>query len=287
MRIAHLIIAHKNPTQLLRLVKRLQDPHFDIYIHIDRKVNICEFQMLKEIPNVFFIERRVLIRWGGNSTLMAIINSMQEVLGKENRYDFINLLSAQDYPLKSSEEIVEFLKANIRYNFISFDVARQSKWWREAVARFEKYHLTDVPIKGKYFFQSIINRLAPKRKFPGHMELYGSEKSAWWTVSGECAKFVIQEVTGNRRLRSFLRYCWGTDEFVVATIIMNSPFRHYTYNNNLRYIDWSEGNPNPKILTKEDLPNLKNSNMLFARKFDIDVDHTILDEIDQYNQVAN
>ncbi|MFC3559911.1 beta-1,6-N-acetylglucosaminyltransferase [Pedobacter jamesrossensis] len=62
---------------------------------------------------------------------------------------------------------------------------------------------------------------------------------------------------------------------------MNSDFKNKTNNNNLRYIDWSEGNAHPKMLKIEDYSNLKSSTMHFARKFDTEIDEVILDKIDK------
>lgn len=280
MRIAHIIIAHKDPMQLERLVKRLQHPHSDIYVHIDRKVDIAPFRNLKSLQNVFFISKRVRVNWGGNSTLMAMVQSVAEITSTKHNYDFINLLSGQDYPLKSAQEMYEFFQQHAGYNFISYDEFRGSEWWQAASARYEKYHFTDFAFKGKYTFQSIINQITPTRRFPEDLQLHGGDRSAWWTISGECASYVVRELSENKRLLKFLRFCWGTDEFAIATLIMNSSFSQKTINNNHRYIDWSEGNPHPKLLTKADIPEMNKSNMLFARKFDMKLDSVVLDWID-------
>lgn len=280
MRIAHIIIAHKYPVQLERLVNRLQHPHSDIYVHIDSKVDIAPFLGLKSFQEVFFIKKRVKVNWGGNSTLMAMVQSIQEVTSKKQSYDFINLLSGQDYPLKSAQKTYEFLQQKPGCNFISYDEFSGSEWWQAAATRYEKYHFTDLPIKGKYALQSIVNRMMPRRKFPENLQLHGGDKSAWWTISGECASYVVKEISENKSLLNFLKYCWGTDEFAIATLIMNSEFRRTTINNNYRYIDWSEGNPHPKMLTKADVSKLYKSDMLFARKFDMKLENVVLDWID-------
>lgn len=125
----------------------------------------------------------------------------------------------------------------------------------------------------------------PLRKFPANLHLHGGNKSAWWTISGECANYMVREILENRRLLKFIKYCWGTDEFAIATLIMNSEFRKRTINNNYRYIDWSEGNSHPKSLTRADVPELAKSDMLFARKFDSEIDSEVLDWID-FNLLA-
>ena len=64
---------------------------------------------------------------------------------------------------------------------------------------------------------------------------------------------------------------------------MNSPYKNSIVNNNYRYIDWSLGGSNPKILTEKDFQALCKSEMLIARKFDIKVDQTILNKLDEKN----
>ncbi|MGY0037937.1 hypothetical protein [Pedobacter sp. NJ-S-72] len=80
---------------------------------------------------------------------------------------------------------------------------------------------------------------------------------------------------------------WGCDEFVVASILMNSPYQDKVINENHRYINWSENEAHPKILTINDYQEIIGSGMLFARKFDLDVDLSVLDVLDLHVAEAN
>ncbi|MFC3559014.1 beta-1,6-N-acetylglucosaminyltransferase [Pedobacter jamesrossensis] len=280
MRIAHIVMTHKNPAQLARLIKSLQHKDFDFYIHLDKKISIDDFLFLEKMDQVFFIRNRIKCNWGGWNFTQGIINCINEIISLNKNYNFINLLSAQDYPISSVTEIHNYLSERPSQNFINF-APDNSDWWAAAPERYEKYHLTDVNISGKYFFQRMINKILPKRKFPENLKLYGGSDSSWWTLSGDCAQHVAEMVTKNKKLNNFLKYCWGTDEFIIATLVMNSDFKNKTNNNNLRYIDWSEGNAHPKMLKIEDYSNLKSSTMHFARKFDTEIDEVILDKIDK------
>ena len=75
---------------------------------------------------------------------------------------------------------------------------------------------------------------------------------------------------------------WGPDEFLIPTIVMNSPFRDSIINDNFYYIDWSRGGSNPKTLTAEDFDKLMSSDKLMARKFDTQTDAKILDLLDHH-----
>jgi hypothetical protein len=281
MRIAHIIITHKNPAQLERLLHKMQYPDFDFYIHVDKKVEIGNFEYLKRIKGVKFIENRIICNWGGYSTLQAMLNSLKEVLENDVSYDFYNLLSAQDYPLKSNDEIYSFFLENREKSFLFFETASDSKWWEGAVDRFQKYHLTDYDFPGKFFLEAMINKVLPKRRFPMKMELYGGSKSSWWTLNNETASYLVDFFKLDRHLDKFLKYCWGTDEFIIPTVLLNSPLKANIVNDNLRYIDFLEGKANPKILGPDDLTEMVNSNMLFARKFDIEINTDILDQLDR------
>lgn len=280
MKVAHIIMAHKNPDQLERLVKKLIHPDFDIYIHIDAKVNIDEFKTLTGIKNLFFINSRTRCNWGGFSLIKGVINCLNEVLFKSKKYDFINLMSGQDYPLYSAQYCRDYLKKNEGTIFLSYENHSESEWWKSASSRYERYHFTDYKFKGRYLIEKIVNIILPKRKFPNDMTLFGGSKSCWWTLTSESAEYLVSRLKYDRKLINYLKFCWGPDEFIITTLIMNSAFKNRVVNNNLRFIDWSEGNAHPKILSIDDESEILKSKMLFARKFDINIDYKILDKID-------
>jgi len=286
MRIAHLIMTYKNPLQVERLVRRLDHPNFDIYIHLDKKIDIKDFKFLGGYNRVNFIKNRSICNWGGFSFVKAITNSVREILSNSEDYEYVNLMSAQDYPIKDNDYIYNYYERYKGTSFISYEKSNDSDWWKHAVTRYELYHFTDISIKGRYFVQGILNRLMPKRKFPISCELYGSAISSWWTISSECAHYIVEYLDNNQELMKFMKYTWAADEFLYATIIMNSSFKGKTINNNLRHIEWEKGKPNPRIFNINDLNTLKESNHLFARKFDISVDSKILDELDELNEIA-
>jgi len=62
---------------------------------------------------------------------------------------------------------------------------------------------------------------------------------------------------------------------------MSSPLAETVDNEELHYLDWSARNAHPATLTAADLPKLRASERLFARKFDAAVDSEILDLLDR------
>jgi hypothetical protein len=92
---------------------------------------------------------------------------------------------------------------------------------------------------------------------------------------------VVDFVKKHPRIRRFAKYTWAPDEYLIPTLVMNSHLRNSVVHDNFRYVDWSQGGPNPKILTVNDFESLKKSDKLLARKFDIKVDTSILDKLDE------
>lgn len=281
MRVAHILMVHKNPEQVYRLLRRMSHHKFYFFVHVDKKVSLKPFQILKELPNVVFIQHRKKCNWGGYSFVKAILSAVDEVLQSGMQFSYINLMSGQDYPLRSADELYSFYKENPKNEFISFDLDEDRTWWNHAVTRYERYHFTDFPFRGKYRLQEFANAVLPKRKFPLSVKLYGSSDSSWWTLSSEAASYLLDFMKGNAPLRRFMRTTWTADEFLIATIIMNSPYRNRVVNDNLRYIDWTEGNANPKTLGMDDLNSLRMSGKFFARKFDMHIDENILNVLDK------
>jgi len=280
MRIAHLITVHKNPAQVERLLIALAHEDADFYLHVDKNVDAQPFAYLTQLPRVRLTRTRVAVRWASYRFTDALLQCTREILNSGRPYDFINLLSGQDYPLKPIDEIHRFFARHVGSSFMSFE-REGSLWWSHARSRIEQYHSTYYQFKGQYRLQGLVNKLLPKRQFPLPYTLYGGPDGSWWTLSHACATYLVEFMDGHPGLRRFCRFTWGSDEFLPATVLLNSPLRDRIINNNYRYIDWSAGGANPRLLTIEDAPRLAQSGQLFARKFDATVDASILDELDQ------
>lgn len=73
-------------------------------------------------------------------------------------------------------------------------------------------------------------------------------------------------------------HCSTPDESFFQTLVMNSPYKDKR-EDYLHYVDWSEEKTSPKILTIEDIEELKHSDKLMARKFDIALDERVVEEL--------
>lgn len=279
MRIAYIVMAYKDPQQIDRLVKAMNHEAIDFYIHVDAKFDIKPFLFLKENRNVYFFKKNYVIYWAAWNFTRTLLLCIHEIIQTGIPYEFVASFSGQDYPLKSNEYIVDYHLKNIGCSFFSLE-EHHSEWWTHAISRVKKYHLTNYNFKGRYKLQDIMNKVLPERNFPFYQTLYGGPRATWWTMSSDAARYVSERVLSDKKLQRFCNFTWCPDEFLIPTILMNSPFKDSVINDSGRYIDWSSGGANPKILTTDDFDNIMNSGKLYARKFDLSVDSEILDRID-------
>ncbi len=279
LRMAHVILAHKNPAQLARMLDALEHPKFDFFIHVDKKTDIRPFAFLAQRRGVYFIQKRVNVQWGCYSLVQAQLNGIAEVLATK-RYDYVNILSAQDFPLRSAESIYHFFQQNAGTEFISTTIYGEvEEWPDEDIHRVRDYNFHNWRLPGKYRLQNIVNRILPARKYPLSHAIVG--RSQWFTITTGCAQYMMDFLKAHPEVVRYFKYVWGADEFIFSTVVYNSVYQD-SIKDNLMYTDWSEKKPNPKLLTTKDFKALIRSDKLFARKFDMEVDADIFTMLEEW-----
>ena len=276
MKIAHLILAHKNPLQLERLINRLDHPASGFFIHIDKKANATPFAFLFKRANVFCLKKRAKIYWAGFGTIQAIINGFKEI---PEDYDYINVISGQDFPLKSANNIYQYIAERRGKEFITCLSIDGTSSWGDVSPRVFRYHLINWRIPGKYRLEKWINKILPPRKFPMDHVIVG--RANWFTLTYKASQYLLREIAAHPELIRYYKYCWGADEFIFSTLLFNSDFKEEILDN-LLYSYWPEGHGHAKILKTEDFEILKASDKLLARKFDMDIDSNIFDLLEKW-----
>lgn len=283
MKIAYLIIAHKNPTQLIRLIDRLNSENSFFIVHYDKKSNIKEYDYLKKNlesrNNVYFIKKRIKIYWGEFSIIKIIIRLLNELKRLNVSYDYAILLSGDHYPIKLNKSIEKFLLKNNGYSFIQGS-SMITGWGKCLCERYEKWHIF---VDGK--FQDYPGENFPiiiKRRFiKGFEPFYGS---SWFCLSKEIVNYIIDFLKNNKKYARYFKFVHIPEESFFNTILYNSKYKNKIINDDLVYIKWPkppEDTSHPYIITKNYFKELKNSKDLFARKFDSTIDSEILNLIDK------
>jgi hypothetical protein len=92
-------------------------------------------------------------------------------------------------------------------------------------------------------------------------------------------KYILDFLKENPDYMKLFSTVLCSDEHFFQTILLNSPLKTQIINDNLRYINWD--NPSyPSILSINNINDVLESQCLFARKFDSEIDNKILDAID-------
>jgi hypothetical protein len=297
MKIAYIVLAHKLPEQLVRLICRLNNENASFFIHVDNKTDTETYRRmaepLSEYENVYFLERRGC-DWGAFNMVEATLDGIRNVLKLNNiQFDYIILLTGQDYPIKSNEQIQRILIESGGQNFIEHFPLPNERWIDEngGLDRFNYWRFIFSAerlafIKKNHFVSQLLNFLCLRltrvlpihRKPPPYIRLFGG--SAYWCLTKDCIEHVNEIVQQDSVLVNFFKFSLMPDETFFQTVILNSRIKNHVMNNNLRYIVWNTSS-HPEILRKQDFESFMGTDKLFARKFDITIDSDVLDMIDQ------
>jgi hypothetical protein len=101
----------------------------------------------------------------------------------------------------------------------------------------------------------------------------------WFCANRRAAEYILCFHDTRPSLAAHYQSVIVPEESYFQCILANAPDLKLS-NNDYRYTDFSGGGRHPKTLGIEDLPQLLSSPHHFARKFDIDGDARILDELD-------
>ncbi|MEI6265884.1 MAG: beta-1,6-N-acetylglucosaminyltransferase [Sphingobacteriia bacterium] len=276
MRIAHLIITYTDPQQTYRMIQRMIDPDFDFYIHVDEKLPIISHDFLTQLPNVYLIKNRIKVNWAGFSTIQAEFNSIQEILDTKIQYDFVTLLSGQDYPIATVAEMKSFYEARKGKLLLKYRDFQNE--WPEGMARVSRYYMDNFSFPGRYFVEKIMNVVLPKRKPLKGIKFYGD--SMFWSLSLDALNYMLEKVDRNKKIKRFYKFTWAPDEFLFQTEILSSPLASKVINENCHYYQHAPNTAHPKWLGVADLDDILKSDRIFARKFSFDVDSEIFNQID-------
>jgi Core-2/I-Branching enzyme len=275
MKIGYIITAHTLPDHLVRLVRRLESDDARFFIHVDRRapdgVMSAVDRDLAGRADVQLV-RRHRVQWASFSQLQAVLEGVYALLAWPERIDYGVLLTGQDYPLRAPAAIESTLADAAGRSFMVYRpsagrfLERVTRWhWHgEILGRRARVPNRFVPLKVR---RSLPNGLAPYTGF------------AHWCLSRECLEYVAM---CNPELTRFFRWSSSPDETYFQTILMSSPLADTLVNDDLRYVDWSDGGASPRVLTSWDLERMLRSSALFARKFDPRVDPNVIDALDAH-----
>lgn len=310
-RILYLIASHSKPEQVIRLVKAIKSASPDSYvlIHHDYSSSVLDRSVFKQMSNVHILEEHISVTWGAFSLVEMELHCINWLLTHSIQFDWLILLSGQDYPIKPIPEVEQFLEDTEYDGFMEYFLAENppleptecSLQWKEdtGLKRFFYHHykLPSSPILNSICFK--LGRIFNKRQplillsadrngprlgircaatpFSSTFSCYAG--SQWHMLSYRCIQYIHDFVQQNPAFVRHYRKTVIPDESFFQTILLNNP-QLKIFNNNKRYIVWDESKP--AVLRLRDFENLIASDRQFARKFDVSMDSEILDLLDRY-----
>ena len=301
----YLILAHKNPQQLARMIKALDDGNSKFFIHLDAKTPIEPFTAQLEDEHIVFIPERERCVWGDFSIVLATIHLM-EAAAKAQSKGFFILLSGQDYPIKPMGELDAFLEKNAQCDFIDYLLLEQ-KWKPKMVKdKLAHYHIlhsetrgdsncyapfsrSSLFQKGRTLWHLLKGRLSlqnfkklrqlPRREAPFAQQYAGSQ---FWAFSENTFYDVLSYIQKHRKeLELYYQYTSSPDEVYFHSILLNlkEEGRKIILKNQLTYVNYFRKN---NVFLTEDFEKLTSAKeQFFARKFDMEIDAIILDRLDK------
>ena len=302
----YLILAHKNPLQLGRMIERLDDGASKFFIHLDAKTPIEPFAACLEGAHIRFIDKRERCVWGDFSIVQATIRLMEAA--SEEQGVFI-LMSGQDYPIQSQGYINDFLERNKGFDFIEIEPLEE-KWKPKMVKdKLEHYHILHseerghsncyAPFRHCSVFQKVRTlmhllkgRLSrknfrllcslPKRVAPFERQYAGSQ---FWAFSERTFYAVLHYIREHKAtLEEYYKYTSSPDEIYFHSVLMDLVAKDSTIKlkEQITYVNYFRKN---NVFITEDFDKLTSAKgKLFARKFDTDIDIEILDKLDSYQE---
>jgi Core-2/I-Branching enzyme len=288
MKLGFILLVHRDPPQVVRLVDRLDDPDSTFVVHVGRANPDAYAPIAAALggrPNVSFLPRR-RIHWGGWGISSAFLDGFDALAEGAPDVEYVFNLSGQDYPLKTNDAMRSRLAGQAGRSFIDHfripvadgDGSLDWSLQRGGLDRIEFWHFHAYGRHARFPGKFVPLSRGPRR-LPGGLEPHGGQ--AWWTLSREAVAYVRRFLRERPDVLRFFRFADVAEELMFQTVLLSSPLRDSIVNDDLRHIVWKPGVSHPELITAADLPELERSDDFFARKFDARADPALLDEIDR------
>ncbi len=284
--VGFVLITHRSPEQVVRLVRRLNELYGSPPIVCHHDFLQCDLPLAALPKNVSFVRPHLRTSWGGFAVVEGTVRAIRQLFQRTDAPDWFVLLSGTDYPIKPAASVIRDL-GDARYDAHIFfqpidPAALESDWQRECYRRYftSRIYLPDCSRESGFGWKS--RRLPRWMKFPRHPFREGFRcyaGSQWFAANRDAAACVLREAERRARFNSYCCKAPFTEELYFQTLLVNVGGMRLN-NVNYRYTDWSAGGSHPKTLGMEDLPALLGSSSHFARKFCADRP-AVLDAIDR------
>jgi len=281
--VAVLVLSHRAPAQVARLVSRLQSGR-DTFVAVHHDPNGEPLQ-LPASSTMALIPDPVPCPWGQMGILVAIRKSLAWLRSNVPGLSWVLIISGQDYPIRTVASIEDELAtapcdAFLRHLRVDGDPADDVHRWQATVRRRYLYRwrppgtVRSIPLPWQ-------------RRHPFHdgFKLYAGEQ--WVNLSARAVDKALDSPL-NVPLWRYLRRVANADEAWLGTVLLNGEPELVVVNDRRRYIRWPGGGvTHPAVLGPADLPALRESDAFFARKVELAAWPEAFDTLDALAEERN
>ena len=293
MRIAYLVLCHRDPLHIARLARKLtQGTEDHVIVHVDAKYALAPFAAaLHGLPRVDLLTQRTVVWWGGYSAVAATQSMLEHALRLTDVERFV-LLQGADYPLRSNAQLHAFFAAAPHTEFIrACNASLSGSRYLYAKARYPQWF--DRPNPFKRIVNRVIRSADLRLKTPHVMRAGQRLQIHWgcaqWAVTRACAS-LFAACRDDAAFNRYFRSSFPADEIYFHTIVHNSPLSAATARGGaeadvanvteLRNLHYFEYPRDVRIFTADDHAMLQGTDALFVRKVTSAASSGLLDRID-------
>lgn len=297
---AYLITSYKLPDQVLRLasVLRRGSPDASIVVHHDDRACGLDRNRADELA-VELVEPPSAVAWGEFSQLAMVLRSLRWVMENAD-FDWLVLLSGQDYPIRPVAEIEKSLSASgvdafiwtagrcerpaLRRAMDEFACRYYYRWQRvpAAVASpVAKVAAMARPMLRSRGMPSGTWVGVPALRSPFGPRLVCHYGSDWFTLSRRAIEAVDRFARTRPDVLNFYRRALIPTESFVHTVLAHDGSLRLSGDCRRYFVFDDEHRLGPRVLRMNDVDAILASGADFVRKFDETIDRAVLDEIDR------
>lgn len=222
VKIAYLLLCHKNADSVIAQAKALVAAGDAVAIHFDKRGDPAAFAAIRaafaDEPSVAFA-KRVACGWGEYSLVQASLNMLQAARKAFDGVTHYFLLSGDCFPTKSGAYLKRRLAANDR-DYVEINDFLESDWIKTGLKedRLIYRHFVNEREQPALFYGLLEaqRRLGLARRTPKDLRIkIGSQ---WWLLRASTVEKMVRYMKERPDVVRFFRTTWIPDEIMFQTI---------------------------------------------------------------------
>jgi hypothetical protein len=293
--VVYIVISHRNPDQVVRLVRVLREgPSSRVLVRHDPRGERLERKRI-EAAGGEPLEDRIKMRWGGWSQLKLLLACLREAAERHDP-EWTLILSGQDYPLRPLADIeadLDASPADARLGSVRRVETRRPAMGEDEFflrCRYRHYARPRVfpsalpdSIRPLAYARDLPPLIGVRRTVPAPLTFFAS---AGWLTLGRAGLRAVLAASRHRRLMRHFRRVAVPSESFFASVLLGDPSL-IVEQDDRRFASFAPGAAYPDTLKSRDYDRLLASGADFARKFDARAEPRVLDMLDEHRRSGN